>query len=143
MCVCYFCHPCSMYNMFYRLMFRVYCKWCEDQRWSAMLISWSTKFYFREPRRSMTHVGNIFTYKSNVPIPHTCAWKSSSHTLLPVKRHNLHNRNTNMQNVIHTTNHTRLSLYIYNIFEVFCKFIMQNGFVHYSIYHFKTIHKTS
>jgi len=31
-----------MYNMFYRLMFRVYCKWCEDQRWSAMLISWST-----------------------------------------------------------------------------------------------------
>jgi len=23
-------------------------------------------FYFREPRRSMTNVGNIFTYKSNV-----------------------------------------------------------------------------
>jgi len=25
-----------------------------------------SKFYFREPKRSMTHVSNIFTYKSNV-----------------------------------------------------------------------------
>jgi len=25
-----------------------------------------SKFYFREPRRSKNHVGNIFTYTSNV-----------------------------------------------------------------------------
>ena len=36
---------------------------------SALYIPFSgsySKFYFREPRRSMTHVGNIFTNKSNV-----------------------------------------------------------------------------
>ena len=36
--------------------------WFIEQIWHFIV----SKLYFREPRRSMTHVGNIFTYKSNV-----------------------------------------------------------------------------